>query len=66
MTAAVDDAEEIPGSFESDPPDGAVLDVRMPPTFNQRGTEGGDRGPASAAGVPRVVLSAYVEDRYAG
>ncbi|MFD4294547.1 response regulator [Rhodococcus sp. NPDC058532] len=66
VTAAVDDAETFLATFEADPPDGAVLDVRMPPTFTNEGLKAAIEARRRRPGFPVLVLSAYVEDRYAG
>ena len=58
MTAAVDDAEKFLESFESDPPDGAVLDVRMPPTFTNEGLKAAIEARRRRPGFPVLVLSA--------
>ncbi|PZU04151.1 MAG: DNA-binding response regulator [Gordonia sp. (in: high G+C Gram-positive bacteria)] len=66
VTAAVADAEQFLESFDADPPDGAVLDVRMPPTFTNEGLKAAIEARRRVPDFPVLVLSAYVEDRYAG
>ncbi|PHV65146.1 response regulator transcription factor [Williamsia muralis] len=66
VTAAVADAEQFLESFDADPPDGAVLDVRMPPTFTNEGLKAAIEVRRRVPDFPVLVLSAYVEDRYAG
>ena len=66
VTAAVADAEQFLESFDADPPDGAVLDVRMPPTFTNEGLGAAIEARRRVPNFPVLVLSAYVEDRYAG
>ncbi|CAM3002210.1 MULTISPECIES: response regulator transcription factor [Williamsia] len=66
VTAAVADAEQFLESFDADPPDGAVLDVRMPPTFTNEGLKAAIEARRRVPNFPVLVLSAYVEDRYAG
>ncbi|WP_030172243.1 MULTISPECIES: response regulator transcription factor [Actinomycetes] len=66
VTAAVADAEQFLESFDADPPDGAVLDVRMPPTFTNEGLKAAIEARRRVHNFPVLVLSAYVEDRYAG
>ncbi|MBA4023223.1 MAG: DNA-binding response regulator [Gordonia sp.] len=66
VTGAVADAEQFLTSFDADPPDGAVLDVRMPPTFTNEGLKAAIEARRRIANFPVLVLSAYVEDRYAG
>src|SRR6185369_83417 len=46
--------------------DAAVLDVRMPPTFTNEGLQAAEEARRRRPGFPVLVLSAYVEDRYAG
>ncbi|MCZ4551470.1 MULTISPECIES: response regulator transcription factor [Mycobacteriales] len=66
VTGAVADAEQFLTSFDADPPDGAVLDVRMPPTFTNEGLKAAIEARRRIPNFPVLVLSAYVEDRYAG
>lgn len=66
VTGAVADAEQFLASFDADPPDGAVLDVRMPPTFTNEGLRAAIEARRRIPNFPVLVLSAYVEDRYAG
>ncbi|PYE16914.1 LuxR family two component transcriptional regulator [Williamsia limnetica] len=66
VTGAVADAEQFLASFDADPPDGAVLDVRMPPTFTNEGLKAAIEARRRIPNFPVLVLSAYVEDRYAG
>lgn len=65
VLAAVDNAEDLLAAFESTDADGAVLDVRMPPTFTNEGLRAALELRARRPGFPVLVLSAYVEDRYA-
>ncbi|WP_419751295.1 LuxR C-terminal-related transcriptional regulator [Geodermatophilus sp. CPCC 206100] len=65
VTAAVGDAGELLDAVDREPPDVAVVDIRMPPTHT---TEGLDAARALAARHPQVgvlVLSAHVEPHYA-
>ncbi|WP_207844400.1 response regulator transcription factor [Williamsia soli] len=66
VTGAVADAEQFLTSFDADPPDGAVLDVRMPPTYTNEGLKAAIEARRRIPNFPVLVLSAYVEDRYAG
>ncbi|MBO0831339.1 MAG: response regulator transcription factor [Actinobacteria bacterium] len=58
-------AEELLRSVEADPPDVAVVDVRMPPTYTDEGLRAAlvvrERWPS----VGVLVLSQWVEERYA-
>ncbi|MHA6781613.1 response regulator transcription factor [Pseudonocardia saturnea] len=65
VTARVGDAQALLDAVREDPPDCAVVDIRMPPTHT---TEGLDAARALAASHPSVgvlVLSAHVEPHYA-
>ncbi|MFC4554947.1 response regulator transcription factor [Georgenia faecalis] len=65
VVAAVDNADDLYQAFTTTEADGAVLDVRMPPTFTSEGLQAALRLRADRPGFPVLVLSAYVEDRYA-
>lgn len=65
VVAAVDNAEDLLAAAETVEADGAVLDVRMPPTFTTEGLQAALELRERRPGFPLVVLSAYVEDRYA-
>jgi DNA-binding NarL/FixJ family response regulator len=66
VVAAVGDAGALVEAVERERPDLAVVDVRMPPTFTDEGVRAAlevrDRCPELAI----LVLSQYVEERYAG
>jgi DNA-binding NarL/FixJ family response regulator len=65
VVAQVGTAEELLAAVASDPPDVAVIDIRMPPTHT---TEGLDAAQEIRRRYPRVgtlVLSQYVEVDYA-
>lgn len=64
VVAAVDNAEDFLAHL--DDADAAVLDVRMPPTYTSEGLKAAVEARARRPGFPVLVLSAYVEDRYAG
>ncbi|HET6940235.1 MAG TPA: response regulator transcription factor [Nocardioides sp.] len=65
VARAVDNAVELDDALLDPGVDGAVLDVRMPPTFTDEGLRAAiavrDRRP----GFPVLVLSQYVEQLYA-
>ena len=63
VVAAVDNAESFLEVLDS--ADAAVLDVRMPPTFTNEGLQAAAEARRRRPGFPVLVLSAYVEDRYA-
>ncbi|MDR0345381.1 MAG: response regulator transcription factor, partial [Nocardiopsaceae bacterium] len=47
------------------PPDAAVLDVRLPPTFTDEGLRAAIQARRQIPGLPVLVLSQYVEQLYA-
>ncbi|MFC7327125.1 LuxR C-terminal-related transcriptional regulator [Marinactinospora rubrisoli] len=65
VAAAVGDAEALLAAVDADPPEVAVVDVRMPPTHTDEGLRAALdlRRRHPAVGV--LVLSQYVEQRYA-
>ncbi|MGW7351799.1 response regulator transcription factor [Streptomyces sp. NPDC054784] len=65
VTAAVGDAEALLAAVAADPPDVAVVDVRMPPTHTDEGLRAALRIRARHPEVGVLVLSQYVEKRYA-
>ncbi|WP_349904394.1 response regulator transcription factor [Parafrigoribacterium humi] len=65
VVAAVGTAEDLLAASETVEADGAVLDVRMPPTFSNEGLKAALELRSRTPGFPVLVLSAYVEDEYA-
>lgn len=65
VVGAWDNADDLLAAFEPGNADGAVLDVRMPPTFTNEGLKAALALRESVPEFPVLVLSAYVEDRYA-
>ncbi|MGW7520159.1 response regulator [Streptomyces sp. NPDC054796] len=65
ITAAVGDAEALLKAVAADPPDVAVIDVRMPPTHSDEGLRAALRIRETWPRVGVLVLSQYVEKRYA-
>jgi DNA-binding NarL/FixJ family response regulator len=65
VTAAVGDADQLLAAVADDPPEVAVLDIRMPPTHTDEGLEAARaiRGRFPEVGV--IVLSQYVDADYA-
>ena len=65
VTSAVSDANGLLAAVNTDRPDLAVVDVRMPPTFTDEGIRAAVllRRQNPETGV--LVLSQYVEERYA-
>lgn len=65
VRAAVDSAEELEAFLEGQAVDLIVVDVRMPPTFTDEGIQAALRIRTRNPAQPIVVLSQYVEERYA-
>jgi DNA-binding NarL/FixJ family response regulator len=65
VTAAVGDAEALLASVATDPPDVAVVDIRMPPTHTTEGLQAAHTLRARHPGTGVLVLSAHVETGYA-
>lgn len=65
VSAALPDTSQLWSTLETDMPDLAILDVRLPPTYSDEGIRAAlkirDRYPE----LPLLVLSQYVEERYA-
>ncbi|MEU7032764.1 response regulator transcription factor [Streptomyces sp. NPDC046237] len=65
VTAAVGSAVELLAAVRADPPDVVVADVRMPPTHTDEGLRAALEIRREWPGVGVLVLSQYVEGRYA-
>ncbi|MDO5661742.1 MAG: response regulator transcription factor [Brachybacterium sp.] len=65
VVAAVGDATALLDAVTRHHPDLAVIDVRMPPTFTDEGIRAATLIRAQNDGVGLLVLSQYVEERYA-
>ena len=65
VLAAVSDAEALEAALEDVTPDLVIVDVRMPPTFTDEGIQAALRIRARRPEQAIVVLSQYVEERYA-
>jgi len=59
------DAERILDSITEHEPDLSILDVRMPPTFTDEGLRAAVRIRERRPNTPILILSQYVEERYA-
>jgi DNA-binding NarL/FixJ family response regulator len=66
VVAAVEDAEALLQAVSENTPDLAIVDVRMPPTYTDEGIRAAVLIRAQKADVAVLVLSQYVEERYAG
>ncbi|WP_022894749.1 response regulator [Agromyces subbeticus] len=65
VLAAVDTAPELLAAVARHEPDLAIVDVRMPPTFSDEGVRAAIVIRAQHPSVRVLVLSQYVEERYA-
>lgn len=65
QVTAVADAEELLRAVDAEPPDAVVADVRMPPTHTDEGLRAALVIRRQHPGVAVLVLSQYVEERYA-
>ncbi|GGP45260.1 response regulator transcription factor [Saccharothrix coeruleofusca] len=63
--AAVEDGEALLVAIEEHRPDLALVDVRMPPTFTDEGLRAAIEARKRIPNLPVLVLSQYVEERYA-
>lgn len=65
VVAAVGDAEALAAAVGEHAPDVVVTDVRMPPGFQDEGLHAAVRLRAERPTLPVLVLSQYVQQRYA-
>ena len=65
VVATVGDALGLVEAVERERPDVCIVDVRMPPTFSDEGLRGAIEIRSRWPGTPVLVLSQYVEERYA-
>lgn len=65
VVAALADAEHLDDTVVEVEPDVLILDVRLPPTFTDEGIRAAIRLRSRFAGIRILVLSQYVEERYA-
>ncbi len=65
VVAAVDEPEALLRAVAEHSPDVCIVDVRMPPTFTDEGVRASLVLRAQHPGVGVLVLSQYVEERYA-
>ncbi|WP_217208309.1 response regulator transcription factor [Streptomyces sp. AC550_RSS872] len=65
VTASVGNADALLAAVAADPPDIVVVDVRMPPTHTDEGLRAALRIRGDHPGTAVLVLSQYVEGRYA-
>ncbi|HWI31039.1 MAG TPA: response regulator transcription factor [Microbacterium sp.] len=65
VVAAIPDATSLDDAVAAGRPDLCILDVRLPPTFTDEGIRAALRLRAANPHLPVLVLSQYVEERYA-
>jgi DNA-binding NarL/FixJ family response regulator len=65
VVAAVGDAGALLAAVRADPPDLAVVDVRMPPTMTDDGVRAARTLRAQRPGLPILMLSQHIETRQA-
>ena len=65
ILAAVDNAPSLNKALQDPEADGAIVDVRMPPTFTDEGLRAALAAREARPGFPVLVLSQYVEQLYA-
>jgi DNA-binding NarL/FixJ family response regulator len=65
VSAAVDNPDGLLSAVTQSPPDVAVIDVRLPPTFTDEGLRAALAARRTVPGLPVLVLSQYVEQLYA-
>jgi DNA-binding NarL/FixJ family response regulator len=65
VAAAVGDAGSLLAAVASDPPDAAIIDVRMPPSHTDEGLQAALTLRRTNPGVAVLMLSQYVETHYA-
>ena len=65
VAAAVDNGDDFLAAVHANPPDVAVVDVRLPPTFTDEGLRAALAARKQVPALPILVLSQYVEQLYA-
>jgi DNA-binding NarL/FixJ family response regulator len=65
VVAAVDNGPDLLSAVTGSPPDVAIVDVRLPPTFTDEGLRAALAARRAVPGLPVLVLSQYVEQLYA-
>ena len=66
VVARVGDGPGLVAAVEAHRPDVSIVDVRMPPGFRDEGLRAAIEARRRVPGSPVLVLSQYVEERYAG
>ena len=65
VVAAVGTGDDLVRAVQTHRPDVSIVDVRMPPTFKDEGLRAAIAARRSVTNTPILVLSQYVEERYA-
>ena len=65
VVSALPDATDLDGAVAATDPELCILDVRLPPTHTDEGIRAALRLRAARPTLPVLVLSQYVEERYA-
>jgi len=65
VTAAAGSSEELLAAVDRDPPDAAIIDIRMPPTHTTEGLHAAARIAIDHPDVGVLILSQHVEPHYA-
>jgi DNA-binding NarL/FixJ family response regulator len=65
VTASVGSADELIQAVAEDPPDAAIIDIKMPPTHTTEGLQAAAQIASTNPDVGVLVLSQYVEAHYA-
>ena len=63
--AAVDNGDDLVAAVMADPPDLAIVDIRLPPSYTDEGIRAALTARKELPGLPILVLSQYVEQLYA-
>jgi DNA-binding NarL/FixJ family response regulator len=65
VTTSVGDADDLVAQISRDPPDVAIVDIRMPPSFTDEGLRAAHTIRAEMPAVAVLLLSQYVETDFA-
>ena len=65
ITASVGSAGELLTAVSQDPPDAAIIDIRMPPTYTTEGLQAASQIAADAPDIGVLILSQHVEAHHA-
>ncbi len=66
VVARVGDGPSLIAAIEEHRPDISIVDVRMPPSYRDEGLRSAIEARRRVPGSPILILSQYVEERYAG